>query len=80
MTVLKKIFNKVPADEMSELKDRLLKLCKGTYKTKKSDDLLIDALKVLRIMLEYYRREKKVRVHILSQLFEDKLIYVLYFL
>lgn len=75
MTVFKQIFNKLPIDEVNEIRERLFKLSKvvNTNSIKRANNSQIDAAKVLRIMLEYYRKEKKIRVHILSELFDEKL-------
>jgi len=82
MTVFKQIFNKIPQQELTEISDRLFKLSKivKTNKIKRINNSQIDASKVLRIMLEYYRKEKKIRVYILSELFDEKLQLVRNFL
>ena len=82
MTVFKQIFCKVPQDELLEIRDRLFKLSKvvKANKIKRANNSQIDVSKVLRIMLEYYIKEKKIRVYILNELFEEKLQLVFIFI
>ncbi|CAI2366392.1 unnamed protein product [Moneuplotes crassus] len=75
ISVFKQIFTKAPNEEVTEIRERLFNLSKGLKinQNKRPSKSYIDATKILRIMLEYYRKEKKIRVHIFHELFEEKL-------
>lgn len=63
----------MPQSEILELREKLVQLSQTIKdnKVKRSHNCQIDSAKALRIMLEYYRREKRIRVYILHELFND---------
>ena len=63
------VLKKSQKDDMKRLKETFYTYMKAN--SKKSTDLLIDASLVLRILLEYFHREKKVRFTQLESIYED---------
>lgn len=74
VSVVDIVFKKLTNDENEKLKRTFIQNgvnLKGE-KTTNLKEALIDSAKVLRVLLEYYRWEKKVRYYILEKLFEEQ--------
>jgi hypothetical protein len=63
--VVDRVMHKISARERQEIRDLLMSKTRN-----KANKLTIEASLALRVMLEYYRREKKCRVIVVKQLFE----------
>jgi hypothetical protein len=63
--VVDRVMYKISARERQEIRDLLMDRTRN-----KKNKLTIEASLALRVMLEYYRREKKCRVIVVKQLFE----------
>jgi hypothetical protein len=63
--VIDRVMYKISSEERSQLKDQLQEKTRS-----KKNKITVEASLALRVMLEYYRREKKCRVILIKQLFE----------